>query len=160
MKPLKINSLTTSRSGAQTNFQNTYHLVFSTRYREKTLDPITKIKIRNLIRQKEEELKFFIYILNGYQDHIHILISIPNHFSISKIMQHIKGFSARQLNRGRFWQDGYYSRPISENELKTVYSYIRNQHFHHRNLANKNSIIDELEIIRSKKFVREVRKVG
>jgi REP element-mobilizing transposase RayT len=51
MKLFNANKLTNRRYGAHSVFENTYHLVFSTKKRAKYLNVFTKIKIRNFLRE-------------------------------------------------------------------------------------------------------------
>ncbi len=63
-------------------------------------------------------------------NHIHILIKPL--YELNKVMQIIKGGSAKLINKsmltnGRFWAPGYYDKLIrNENHLLLVYQYIKN----------------------------------
>ncbi|MCG9876001.1 MAG: IS200/IS605 family transposase [Leptospiraceae bacterium] len=142
MKIFQIEKLDQKRIGSHTTFENTFHLVFSTKHRSRILDVKTKIKIRNFIREKERELNLRIFIMNGYLDHLHILVSIPTTLSLSRVLNHFKGYSAFRLQRGVFWQKGYYAKVIQASEIRYVYQYIRNQFHHH---TCNQGIITELE---------------
>lgn len=70
-------------------------------------------------------------------DHFHLLVRnrIENRglerprYSISNLMQSIKGTYSRDVHWGRFWQRGFYLRNvISNKQLFTTISYIRNNY--------------------------------
>jgi hypothetical protein len=63
-------------------------------------------------------------------NHVHILFKPLQ--SLSKVMQSVKGVSAKKINellgkRGRFWTDDYYDKAIrDERHFWVVYEYIKN----------------------------------
>jgi REP element-mobilizing transposase RayT len=63
-------------------------------------------------------------------NHVHILFKPLE--SLSKVMQMIKGVSAKKINeflsqKGKFWADDYYDKAIrDENHFWVVYEYIKN----------------------------------
>ena len=70
-------------------------------------------------------------------DHAHLLIELYHdnsgkEIALGKVLQSIKGYSAREINKGRhtrgkFWQDEYFDRIVrNEVELKEKWNYIRN----------------------------------
>ena len=84
---------------------------------------------------KEKEI--FLQAINGYEDHLHCLISLGKEQSISKVAQLIKGESSFWINKNNLttekfmWQDDYYANSVSESNVKKVENYIRNQEIHH-----------------------------
>jgi REP element-mobilizing transposase RayT len=90
-----------------------------------------------------------IYIdhLNGYQEHLHSLISLGCKQNISEIMQSIKGESSYWINKNNLtklkfeWQDDYYAVSVGMNQIDNLRKYIRNQVQHHR----KEHFEDELD---------------
>jgi hypothetical protein len=73
---------------------------------------------------------------------MHILVAIPTTMSLARVLNHFKGYSAFRLQRGIFWQKGYYAKVIQPSEIKYVYQYIRYQYQHH---SCNEGIISELE---------------
>ena len=63
-------------------------------------------------------------------EHLHLLIAPRYAFTISQVMQSIKGYSSRRINeitaaRGRLWQQSFYDRIIrDEEQLNTIVAYI------------------------------------
>ncbi len=143
MKVKSPSQFRTTFSGAQTMYQNIFHLVFSTRYRKRVLTPNVKLKIRNWMKQQEELLGIRIILMNGYLDHLHVLVIVPPKVSISQVAHGIKGYSSRMLGKSFYWQRGYYVKAISKSEFKQTYLYIRDQYFHH--LEEKITVEEEIE---------------
>ena len=68
-------------------FDIKYHLVWITKYRKKVLKGEIGKRLRDLIRQTCESKE--VYILSGsiQHDHVHLLVSVPPHLSVSDLMQ-------------------------------------------------------------------------
>jgi putative transposase len=57
-------------------------------------------------------------------DHMHWLMELTGHADLSRILQSVKGLSARQIGRS-FWQPGFHDRAIrKEEDIKTIARYI------------------------------------
>jgi putative transposase len=81
--------------------------------------------------------KVEIHEAEACPDHIHLLVSIPPHLSVSQFMGYLKGKSALMIfdrhanlkykygNR-HFWCRGYYVDTVGRNKER-IASYIRNQ---------------------------------
>ena len=124
------------------------HIIFSTKNRV----PIISNNIRNelyayisgiLINLKSDVIK-----INGTQDHLHILCTIPRTVTIAKVLEEVKKSSSRWIKTkgspwNQFaWQDGYGIFFVSSSEVQDTISYIENQEKHHQKLSFK----DELRI--------------
>ena len=76
--------------------------------------------------------------INGYVDHVHVLVSLDPDQSISKIVQLIKGESSYWINKNKLtsqkfeWQDDYFAVSVSESGVNKVRDYIKNQEEHHQ----------------------------
>ena len=117
-----------------------YHIVFTPKYRRKTIygqyiESIGQI-IRQLCNYKGVE------IIEGHlmPDHIHLLVSIPPKYSVSQFMGYLKGKSSLMIfdkhanlkykfgNR-HFWAEGYYVSTVGLNEA-TIKKFIQEQEAH------------------------------
>lgn len=113
------------------------HLVFSTKNRESYLTKQIRGEVYKHIIQNCKEKEIFLQAINGYNDHLHCLISLGKDQTISKVAQLIKGESAlwinkHQLTEGKFmWQDDYFAVSVSESKVADVMNYIKNQEAHH-----------------------------
>ena len=122
------------------------HLVFSTKDREPLLKKEFRHDVHKHIIENCREKEIFLQAINGYTDHLHCLISLGKDQTIAKVTQLIKGESSFWINQnnltsGKFsWQDDYFAVSVSESQLPTVMTYIKNQEKHH----SKKSFSDEV----------------
>ena len=123
------------------------HLVFSTKKRQPFLKKEIRIKIIKHIIENCKEKGIFLQAINGYDDHLHCLISLGKDQSISKVSQLIKGESSFWLNNQKLlldkfqWQDDYFAVSVSQSQLSTVVNYIKNQEEKH----SKKSFLEEVD---------------
>lgn len=114
------------------------HLVWATKGREPVLLKPIRQKLYTHIRENAVTKGIHIDFVNGYVDHIHLLISLHPDQAIAKIVQLIKGESSYWINRqnlvaGKFeWQDDYFAVSISESGVNRIREYIKNQEQHHQ----------------------------
>ncbi|MFH0974707.1 MAG: IS200/IS605 family transposase [Spirochaetota bacterium] len=115
-----------------------YHIVFTTKDRLGMIDFDMLGKIRDYAGHKSREIGFVVHILNGYKDHIHILLSIPPKFAVSDIVKHIKGYSSRMIPEIT-WQEGFGAYTVDKDSFDRIFYYIKNQWEHH---SVNNGLID------------------
>lgn len=90
--------------------------------------------------------------INGYTDHIHLLIDLNPSMPLAEAVNLIKGESSHWINENKLipghfnWQKRYSAFSVSKSVKGKVINYIRNQENHHRKL----SYLDEV-----KKFYKE-----
>jgi len=114
------------------------HLVFSTKGREAMLSKEIRQSIYQHILENCKEKQIFLQAINGYNEHIHCLISLGKDQSIAQVSQLIKGESSFWINKNKLtnkkfaWQDDYFAVSISESQLQAVINYIYTQEEHHR----------------------------
>lgn len=89
-------------------------------------------------------------IVNGVEDHVHILIGLKPAMAIADLARDIKNNSSKFINDKRFikgkfqWQEGYGVFSYSEEQIDRVYKYIENQEEHHRKASFKEEYKDFL----------------
>ena len=122
------------------------HFVFSTKNFNRILKPQElRNKLFHHILENAKQKEIFIDSLNGFENHIHCLISLSKDLSISKTMQLIKGESSHWFNHQGFskklvWQDDYWAVSVSESHLESVRNYIKNQEEHHRRISFEEEV--------------------
>lgn len=113
------------------------HLVWATKKREPVLEKSMRTKLFNHIRENGRAKGIHIDFVNGYVDHIHVLVSLNADQTIAKIVQLIKGESSFWVNKNQLtpakfeWQDDYFAVSVSESGVNKVREYIKNQEQHH-----------------------------
>jgi REP element-mobilizing transposase RayT len=68
------------------------------------------------------------------QDHVHLVLQLPAHFDLPRIVQGLKGASAHLANKkaevskaGLRWAPGYVASSVGRRELGKVIEYVRQQ---------------------------------
>ena len=123
------------------------HCVWSTKSREKNLNSAARGKIFAHIRKNCKDKKIALLEVNGFTDHIHLLIDLSPSMSLSEAVNLIKGESSHWINenniiKGDFkWQKRYSAFSVSNSVKNRVINYIRKQESHHERL----SYLDELK---------------
>lgn len=121
------------------------HLEWCTKYRYKMF---RKEEYRNLItaciRRAASLHQIKVIELNVQPEHIHCVVSVVFSFSVSKVLQILKGVSAKlfftyherarlRYPRGHLWSRGKFGSSVGFVQLDVVQSYVRNQNSHHGN---------------------------
>ncbi len=116
-----------------------YHIVWIPRYRYKVLvdgvDEYLKLKMEE-IRKRYPEIEYVER--NIRPDHVHVVVSFPPKYSISKVVQVIKSNTGRALwekfdflksryyGRGGIWSAGYFVSTVGLDE-KVLRRYVKYQ---------------------------------
>jgi REP element-mobilizing transposase RayT len=114
------------------------HAVWGTKNHEPVLKPPILEKICSHIGFNAKQKGIYIDRINGYDEHIHILMLLKSEYSISKQMQLIKGESAHWVNVSKLlktkleWADKFFAASVSESQIDSVRAYIDNQQTHHQ----------------------------
>ena len=118
--------------------KNWLHCVWGTKNRTPYLSGGIKNKVTDHIKVNAKEKGIYIDIINGYNEHIHCLISLNPDIALSKVIQLIKGESSYWINKKNItgskfcWAVEYYAVSVSESHIHRVRNYIKNQEEHHR----------------------------
>jgi putative transposase len=113
------------------------HLVFAVKFRENLLTREIRPRVFEYVSGIITDMKHKSIIVNGYSDHIHILLGMNPNVSVSDTVHDVKRGSSIFINsnnliKGRFsWQDGYGGFTYSHAQVNNVFNYIKNQETHH-----------------------------
>ena len=126
-----INSLSHSK------WRCKYHIVFAPKYRRQEIYGKIKADIGKILRMLCERKGVKIIEAEACKDHIHMLVEIPPHLSVSQFMGYLKSKSSLMIfdrhanlkykygNR-HFWCRGYYVDTVGRNQNE-IKEYIKNQ---------------------------------
>ena len=128
-----------------------YQIVFGTKYREKVLlkdgrDELFKY-ITGLIKNKNCHL----YIINGVENHIHIVTHLHPTVSLSSLVKDIKLASSIYIKENNLfkdfinWQEGYGAFTYSMKEKDRLIEYVKNQVEHHRKKSFREEYVKLLD---------------
>ena len=125
------------RHGAHTTWRCQYHLVFAPKFRRKAIYGELRADIGKILRKLCEEKKVEIIEAEACIDHVHMLVSMPPHLSVSQFMGFLKGKSTLMIfdrhanlkykyGDRHFWARGYYVDTVGRNK-KQIQEYIKHQ---------------------------------
>ena len=118
-----------------------YHIVYSTKNREKVLTQENKRELFKYIWGILENKKCHLYRINGVEDHLHILVGLRSYMNVSDFVKEIKtSTNIWTKERNIFpkfdgWQIGYGAFTVSEYEKNGLIEYIKNQEEHHKTVT-------------------------
>ena len=96
--PLKIaNKKRDYRTTNKTIYSCQYHVIWCTKYRRKVLDTQIQGRLKQLIREKQDDYGYQICEIETQPEHVHLLIEIPPEHSVDKIVGKIKGYTSKVL---------------------------------------------------------------
>ena len=115
---------------------NRLHVVFSTQGRLKHIDKAIQPRLFAFMSGIARNHDLPVHALNGVEDHVHVLISVPGTINISKAVQIIKANSSKWMRQNgvpKFaWQEGFGAFSVSESNRPAVIRYIETQEQHHK----------------------------
>lgn len=125
------------KSSAHSRWRCLYHIVFAPKFRRKEIYGQLAADIGEILRKLCEQKKVEILEATACSDHIHMLVCVPPHMSISQFMGFLKGKSTLMIfdrhanlkykyGSRHFWCRGYYVDTVGRNK-KAVQEYIKNQ---------------------------------
>ena len=120
-----------------------FHLVWATKNRQDLIIPEIEGRLYAYIVKKAAELGVYVYAINGWYDHAHLVVAIPPKHAVANIVKRLKGASSHYLNHHceldyQFaWQRGYGALTVGELQRPKAEAYVQDQKQHHeRQTAN------------------------
>jgi len=116
-----------------------YHIVWATKNREALITPEIEPRLYAYIVNKTTELGVYVYTLNGWTDHLHIVAAVPPKEAVAHVVKTLKGASSHDLNQQGVldalfaWQRGYGVLSLGSRQLADAVEYVRGQKEHRRN---------------------------
>ena len=126
-----------ARSLSHSKWRCKYPIVFAPKYRRQVIYGKIKADVGKILRELSERKGVEIIAAECCPDHIHMLVAIPPHRSVSQYMGYLKSKSSLMIfdrhanlkykygNR-HFWCRGYYVDTVGKN-TKKIEEYIRDQ---------------------------------
>ncbi len=129
----------------------TYHVVFSTKYRRKSILETFRERLYEYIGGTIRAKKGHLIEIGGIEDHVHILLNLSPMNAVADSIRDIKANASRWVNEriecpSRFeWQKGYSAFTVSYSQVDSVRHYIRDQREHHRERTFEEEYVAFLE---------------
>ena len=136
---------------SQTHCNLIYHLVFSTKSRKRYLTPDMRPDVHRYLAGSIQGINGIPLIVNGTEDHVHLLVKLSQNHAVQKILRDIKANSSGWIHRTYpaladfAWQAGYGAFTVSASQKQRVYRYIDNQAKHHAKHSFKVEYLALLE---------------
>jgi putative transposase len=126
-------------NGKHSTYELKVHLVFLTKYRRKALSARVHIDLVSIFTSVCDSLGARLAECNGEEDHVHLLVAFTPQIPISKLVNILKGVSARLLKKKGYpeidsnlwgkhlWSRSYYAGTCGGATLETIKAYIQGQ---------------------------------
>ncbi|MCB0191178.1 MAG: IS200/IS605 family transposase [Anaerolineae bacterium] len=118
-------------------YQLFYHLVWTTKNRAPLLTPQVEPIIHESLRTKAIGLGAIVFALNGVDDHVHLVATIPPKIAVATFVGQIKAVASTKFNKGYpeypsfFWQNEYGAFSFDGKRLPNYVAYVEKQKQHH-----------------------------
>ena len=126
------------------------HLIFSTKNRNGLLRPEIRPRLFDYMGGMIRKMNGKSALINGVEDHLHILAILPTTMALSDFMRDLKGdlsvwakeaFDIRDFA----WQTGYAAFSVSKSGVEAVRAYIAGQEEHHRRITFQEEYLEFLK---------------
>lgn len=130
--------------------QLTYHIIFATKYRKRSILPTFQERLYEYIGGTIRAKKGCQIEIGGVADHVHILARLSPALAVADVVRDIKANSSKWVHElpeptAEFeWQKGYGAFTVSYSNIEAVREYIRNQEAHHRKRTFQEEYVDFL----------------
>lgn len=115
-----------------------FHVVFAVKYRNGSIHPTWEGELFSMMGATLKELEHSPIIINGTEDHVHLLWRHNRTKTLPETLQLIKGRSSHWINDACLtndvfrWQAGYGAFTVSVDRVPRVENYIARQKIHHK----------------------------
>ncbi len=115
------------------------HLVFVTKYRRGVFNDEMLTRLEEVMRKVCEDFEAELKEFNGERDHVHLLVNYPPKVAVSKLVNSLKGVSARRIRQeftgrinraimhGHLWSPSYFAASAGGAPLSIIRKYIEQQ---------------------------------
>ncbi len=129
-----------------------YHLVFSTKNRQRFIAPSIESELHKYTAGVVRGCGGICVEISGMADHVHILAVLPPKIAVSDALRDIKSNTSRWVHktwplRAAFaWQDGFAAFSVSTSQVEPVRQYIRDQKAHHAGGGYQEELLTMLRL--------------
>ena len=118
------------------------HIVFSTKHRRPWLqDKNIRNELYAYMATVFKALDSPAILINGVEDHVHILCLLSRNYAMKKLLEEIKKQPSKWIKtkgleyRDFYWQGGYGVFSVSESKLEELKDYLLRQEEHHKTMT-------------------------
>jgi len=127
------------------------HIVFHTKHNKKLIKDEIKPELYAYMGSIIKDNESIPIIINGIEDHVHILCIMSKNIALAKLVELVKKHSSRWIKTkgsafSNFsWQRGYGGFSVSSSVHEITKKYIENQVNHHKKVDYKEEYISLLQ---------------
>ncbi|UFP96505.1 IS200/IS605 family transposase [Gloeobacter morelensis] len=111
------------------------HLVFVVKYRRKIFQEQHSQRMHEIFAEVGKSMGFTVLEVNGEPDHVHLLVEHPPKYSVSTLVNHLKGVSSRLLRKEfglspsseHLWSPSYFAASWGGAPIEVIRQYIEQQ---------------------------------
>ena len=127
-----------------------YHVVFSTRRRESSIEGSWRARLFEYLGGTVNGLAGQAQGVGGTADHVHFLVGLKATHRLADFMRELKKASSIWVHqeigaKGFAWQEGYGAFTVSPNARDHERAYIASQEEHHRVRTFREELVELLE---------------
>lgn len=127
------------RRGRSCVFQLHVHLVFLTKYRRAVFTKQVLKDLQAIFSSVCSDFEATLVEFEGEKEHVHLLVNYPPKFSVSKLVNSLKGVSSRMIRKkgypsiqkalwgGSLWSPSYFAGSCGGATLEVIKKYIEEQ---------------------------------
>lgn len=113
-----------------------YHIVFCPKYRRKVLVDGIDERLKELLKEKAQELEITIESMEVMPDHVHLFIRSKPTYPVHFVVNQLKGYSSVKLRKEfpklksrlpTLWTRSYFVESVGHISEDTMKKYIENQ---------------------------------
>lgn len=113
-----------------------YHIVFCPKYRRKVLVDGIDERLKELLKEKAQELEITIESMEVMPDHVHLFIRSKPTYAVHFVVNQLKGYSSVKLRKEfpklksrlpTLWTRSYFVESVGHISEDTMKKYIENQ---------------------------------
>lgn len=116
----------------RTYTRNRVHIVFSTKEHRDLI--LSESKMREVFETAGRKDRIEVLAVGGTANHIHVLVDIPGHLPVSRVVQNLKASTSHVMKETTpdfAWQEGFAAFSVSLSNSDAVAQYIHEQATHH-----------------------------
>ena len=127
------------RHGRSCVFTMHIHLVFVAKYRRDVFTQEILVELRTIFTKVCKDFEATLEEIDGEKDHVHLLVNYPPKYSVSKLVNSLKGVSSRLLRKKHYpsiakelwgnslWSPSYFAGSCGGASIEIVRQYIEQQ---------------------------------
>ncbi|MCH5225363.1 MAG: IS200/IS605 family transposase [Muribaculaceae bacterium] len=126
--------------------RNYLHIVFGTKYRQRTITLTGREKLYSYISGIIKNKKSTLISINGIEDHVHILLNLHPTIALADMVRDIKSEATKMIIETKCfpmyegWASEYFASSVSPSHVESVKAYIDNQEEHHKSKGYEEEV--------------------